>query len=91
METAKREDGSKENACRKGVMYLCNTGVRRLPDKYIFPPADRPVTNGVSCNTTGPIINLPIIDLSLLQTSDRSQYFLESIEKACEEYGFFQV
>ena len=89
---AKKEDESMEKACMKGVKYLWESGVRRLPEKYIFPASDRPISNGLSesSNTTGPTISLPIIDLSLLQTSNRS-HGLESIAKACEEHGFFQV
>ncbi|KAJ8627708.1 hypothetical protein MRB53_021015 [Persea americana] len=89
---AKKEDESMEKACMKGVKYLWESGVRRLPEKYIFPASDRPITDGLSesSNTTGPTISLPIIDLSLLQTSNRS-HGLESIAKACEEHGFFQV
>lgn len=86
---AKREEESMEKACMKGVKYLWESGVSRVPEKYIFPASDRPSTNRLSMST-GTTISLPIIDLSLLQTSNRIQG-LESIAKACEEHGFFQV
>ncbi|KAG1361338.1 protein DMR6-LIKE OXYGENASE 2-like [Cocos nucifera] len=45
---------------------------------------------GEERKTTSLNLKLPVIDLARLHTSDRSQV-LNSLAKACEEFGFFQV
>lgn len=73
----------------KGVRYLCESGVKKLPAEYILPPSDRPdiVETALKNNA----LQLPTVDLSLLRDSNRRQLVLETLSNACRDYGFFQV
>lgn len=71
----------------KGVAHLCESGVKRVPAKYVFPASDR--SDG-GLGGAGPKVELPIIDLSDLHTPNRPAV-LRPLEQACQEYGFFQV
>lgn len=82
---------------QKGVKHLCNSGAvgRTVPNKYIFPPSDRAASVGGAGLTSrsdeyAPNLNLPVIDFSHLQGSNRS-IALNNLSKACQNYGFFQV
>jgi len=72
----------------KGVKHLCENGITRVPTKYILPVPDRPGTRERRIPNSN--LKLPIVDLSLLHTSGRGQV-LQTLARACEEYGFFQV
>ncbi|KAK6943910.1 Isopenicillin N synthase-like, Fe(2+) 2OG dioxygenase domain [Dillenia turbinata] len=83
------EDQILEAKYQQGVKHLCdNIGITRLPRKYILPISERPISTNaqkiVKCS------NLPIIDFSQLQGSNRSQV-LKALCEACEEYGLFQL
>jgi hypothetical protein len=71
----------------KGVKHLCERGLTKVPRKYILPALERPLLSKKDGATN---LKLPIIDLAQLQGPDRI-HALESLSKACEEYGFFQV
>ncbi|KAJ4848881.1 hypothetical protein Tsubulata_045423 [Turnera subulata] len=87
-ETPQQEEVLESCEYHKGVRYLCERGITKLPRKYIYPALDRPnarKTDGSSTN-----LKLPIIDFAQLQGSNRHNV-LNSLTKACEEYGFFQL
>ncbi|RWR93839.1 protein DMR6-LIKE OXYGENASE 2 [Cinnamomum micranthum f. kanehirae] len=84
------EDGSLDDRHLKGVRHLHESGITRIPNKYILPACDRPNIKGGERNNTQLKLKLPIIDLSQLHGPNRSQV-LKSLANACEEYGFFQV
>lgn len=77
--------------CRyqKGVKHLCESGITKIPRKYILPISDRPLIVKKEEKLDENVI-LPIIDFAQLEGPNRSQV-LKSLAKACEEYGFFQV
>lgn len=82
-------DSQPENQYQNGVKHLCENGIKKVPEKYIFPVTDRPDTRKEShSNKTN--IKLPVIDFAELQGPNRFQV-LESLTDACEQYGFFQV
>ncbi|MCD7468885.1 hypothetical protein HAX54_007432 [Datura stramonium] len=71
----------------KGVKYLHESGIQRVPRKYIFPISERP--NFITINGK-PQMSLPIIDFAQLHGPNRAQV-LDSLSYACENYGFFQL
>ena len=76
---------------QKGVKHLYETGVNKVPEKYILPLQDRPDTARKNAVAPEENLKLPVIDFAeLMQSSTRPQA-LESLSKACEQYGFFQV
>jgi len=77
-----------ESRLMKGVKHLCESGITRIPTKYILPVPDRPET--IERRIPGSNLKLPVIDLARLRTSGRGQV-LQTLARACEEYGFFQV
>ncbi|XP_044462661.1 probable 2-oxoglutarate-dependent dioxygenase SLC1 [Mangifera indica] len=85
-----RENELPESLSQKGVIYLCKKGIENVPTKYILPPLERPNLSYTSTNSSSHNLNLPIIDFSQLQGSNRS-HVLNSLATACEEYGFFQL
>lgn len=88
--TKTKEDGTLEGQFQKGVKYLSETGLNRLPKKYIWPVSDRPNVNDGKLKELKKNLKLPIIDFAELQGSNRPQ-ILESLANACEQYGFFQL
>ncbi|KAF3681117.1 putative peroxisomal fatty acid beta-oxidation multifunctional protein AIM1-like [Capsicum annuum] len=72
----------------KGVKYLHESGIQRVPKKYIFPISERP--NSSYTINGKPKMSLPIIDFSQLHGPNRVQV-LDSLSYACENYGFFQL
>ncbi|KAA8539220.1 hypothetical protein F0562_025912 [Nyssa sinensis] len=84
------EDEQLESQYQKGVRHLCESGITKIPRKYILPISDRPNSQKGDHNAENLSIKLPIIDFAELQGSNRSQ-ILNSLAKACEEFGFFQL
>ncbi|GAB4833539.1 hypothetical protein Ancab_031782 [Ancistrocladus abbreviatus] len=87
-----QQEEDNESTCefQKGVKHLCDSGIKSLPKKYIWPVSDRPnFTKGESCSSESSF-QLPIIDFTELQGPNRSQV-LNSMSYACEKYGFFQL
>ncbi|ONK63966.1 uncharacterized protein A4U43_C07F20740 [Asparagus officinalis] len=83
-ETKREED---EGKFVKGVRHLCESGITKVPHKYILPVPERPEPREEMISN--PKLKLPIIDLALLDTPDRSQV-LQTMANSCVEYGFFQ-
>ncbi|KAM0945107.1 putative flavanone 3-dioxygenase [Dioscorea sansibarensis] len=80
------EEKSLENiSTMKGVRHLCESGITKVPKRYIFPLHDRP-----SVLQQGDK-KLPVIDLALLQAPQSHVQMLESLKNACENHGFFRV
>lgn len=79
-----------ESQYQNGVKRLYESGVSKVPSKYILPILDRPNTSDQKPNVSNQNLKLPIIDFKELQGPNRAQV-LESLANACEQYGFFQV
>ncbi|KAJ1694412.1 hypothetical protein LUZ63_011110 [Rhynchospora breviuscula] len=86
----REEERMGEAEYMKGVRHLCDTGVTKVPSRYILPAPDRPHIVRCGDSTSSHNLKLPIIDLSLLHTPKRAMA-LEALSMACKEYGFFQV
>ncbi|KAL4606242.1 hypothetical protein ACB092_09G087700 [Castanea dentata] len=71
------------------VQALSESGLTKIPDRYIKPTTDRPSPK----NLDDTHINIPVIDLqNLLSNNQTLQYdTLSLISSACKEWGFFQV
>lgn len=71
------------------VQALSESGLTKIPDRYIKPVTDRPSPK----NLEDTHINIPVIDLqNLLCNNQTLQYeTLSLISSACKEWGFFQV
>ncbi|XP_064955303.1 probable 2-oxoglutarate-dependent dioxygenase SLC1 [Musa acuminata AAA Group] len=86
-----REEETADENYVKGVRHLCESGISRVPAKYILPVPDRPqVAPHERKDNTGSNLRLPVIDVARLRTPDRGRV-LECLDRACREYGFFQV
>ncbi|GMN40315.1 hypothetical protein TIFTF001_009538 [Ficus carica] len=74
------------------VQSLVESGIRKLPNRYIKPPNQRPQTTTL-LNPLQEDINIPVISLQDLFTGDESlrKATMASISSACSEWGFFQV
>ncbi|CAK9159635.1 unnamed protein product [Ilex paraguariensis] len=90
VDTNREDEVQLESRYQKGVRHLCDSGITKVPRKYILPISDRPNSFKGDQNAENLSINLPIIDFSQLQGPNRYQV-LNSLAKACEEYGFFQL
>lgn len=87
----RNEYETQESRYHRGVKHLCESGVSKVPDKYILPVLDRPTTiNEEESLSTNHNLMLPIIDFAELRGPNRPQV-LKSLANACEQYGFFQV
>lgn len=76
---------------QKGVKHLSESGIHKLPDKYILPVQDRPGTmSEAGSNPMKANLRLPVVDFAELRGPNRSTA-LKSMADACERYGFFQV
>ncbi|XP_058204162.1 probable 2-oxoglutarate-dependent dioxygenase SLC1 [Rhododendron vialii] len=87
------DDSISERECHKGVKHLCETGIAKLPKKYILPESDRPNIPKAGepyrfRNSSN--IQLPVIDFSELQGFNRAQA-VKYLANACENYGCFQL
>lgn len=82
---------NEESQYQNGVKRLHESGISKVPSKYILPVLERPnITKQQEANVTKNNLKLPIIDFHELQGPNRPQV-LESLASACEQYGFFQV
>ncbi|KAL3327691.1 hypothetical protein AABB24_035389 [Solanum stoloniferum] len=82
-----------EDNYHKGVKYLHESGIQKVPKKYIFPISERPNSYNIKGNpevTSKHNLKLPIIDFAQLYGPNRAQV-LDSLSYACENYGFFQL
>lgn len=71
----------------KRVRLLCDNGITKVPRKYVLPLPDRPQLTPAARK---PSLKLPVIDVGQLLLPDRTEV-LETLDRACKEYGFFQV
>ncbi|XP_070027001.1 jasmonate-induced oxygenase 2-like isoform X3 [Nicotiana sylvestris] len=78
------------------VQSLSDSGISKIPDRYVKPPTERPISLGRSSLQTD--VNIPIIDLQELFNDIESRRFsgltssvVEQISEACRNWGFFQV
>ncbi|KAF7147831.1 hypothetical protein RHSIM_Rhsim03G0086500 [Rhododendron simsii] len=87
-------DSISERECHKGVKHLCETGIARLPKKYVLPESDRPniakAGEPYRFNKNSSNIQLPVIDFLELQGFNRAQV-VKYLANACENYGCFQL
>ncbi|KAF4368028.1 hypothetical protein F8388_002639 [Cannabis sativa] len=81
--------GAYDEYYQMGVRSLMEKeNIKKVPNKYILSEAERPNYN-LEINNTN-LINLPVIDFAQLQSSNRS-LVINSLAKACQDYGFFQL
>ncbi|KDO68941.1 hypothetical protein CISIN_1g018097mg [Citrus sinensis] len=75
------------------VQSLSESGSTDIPDRYVKPPAERPVLPNSRINGDDEKINIPIINLAGLDGGDENarREILGQISAACREWGFFQV
>ncbi|CAN0927920.1 Jasmonate-induced oxygenase 2 [Linum grandiflorum] len=73
------------------VQSLSDSGIRKIPDRYVKPPSHRPLINNNNMQTTP--ANIPVIDLSEAFSDDPAvkAEAMRKLAAACEEWGFFQV
>ncbi|THU71714.1 hypothetical protein C4D60_Mb04t04400 [Musa balbisiana] len=71
----------------KRVRLLCDNGITKVPRKYVLPLPDRPQLTPAARK---PSLKLPVIDVGQLLLPDRTEV-LETLDRACKEYGFFQM
>jgi len=71
------------------VQSLSDSGIPAIPDRFIKPAPDRPVTDTAVTDD----VNIPLIDLAGLFGDDTSlrATTLDQISEACRDWGFFQV
>ncbi|KAF7825534.1 putative 2-oxoglutarate-dependent dioxygenase [Senna tora] len=68
------------------VQALAESGLTRIPDRFIKPESHRPTTRGsVGGGGINGDINIPVIDLGAGSGA------VERVAEACREWGFFQV
>ncbi|CAI0425358.1 unnamed protein product [Linum tenue] len=70
------------------VQSLSESGIRKIPDRYVKPPSHRP-----SLNHNAVVSNIPVIDLAEAFSHDaavRSET-MRRLSSACKDWGFFQV
>jgi len=80
----------------KGVRHLSDSGITRLPDRYVLPAPDRPDAgaghDGLATTTTSVVkVKLPVVDLARLRDPSQRAAVLQTLDAACRDYGFFQV
>lgn len=77
------------------VQSLSESGLNRVPDRYIKPPTERPTPNLADneAAVVDNVLNIPLIDLSGLFSGDpeRIRATMCRVSEACKEWGFFQV
>lgn len=73
------------------VQSLSESGIRKIPDRFVKLPSDSCSCNFTDLKTTS--VNIPLIDLENLNSSSDvvRQETIDHISNACREWGFFQV
>lgn len=73
------------------VQSLSESCLCSIPDRYVKPPNERPITTSSLINSE--TSNIPVIDLGGLYGSDSNirEKILSEISEACREWGFFQI
>ncbi|KAL6858751.1 hypothetical protein ACP4OV_017753 [Aristida adscensionis] len=89
------ESRRREWYCRRGVRHLSDSGITRLPERYVLPASDRPTAAAAGKDDGGEVapgrVKLPVVDLARLRDPGERAAVLETLDAACRDYGFFQV
>lgn len=62
------------------VQHLSESGITRIPGRYVKKPSNRPVYSGS--------VDIPVIDMKDLELESEE---LSVVNRACREWGLFQV
>ncbi|KAL0426242.1 UNVERIFIED_CONTAM: putative 2-oxoglutarate-dependent dioxygenase [Sesamum latifolium] len=75
------------------VQHLSETGLTRIPQRYVKKPSDRPHFPDSVDAASDEVNNIPVIDMQELLSDDMSlrRKTAALIKDACREWGFFQV
>lgn len=75
------------------VQSLSESGLDKIPDKYVKPEHARPSPPPGAAIATVDIddANIPLIDLGLLHDENHRDATLRQVSEACRDWGFFQV
>ncbi|KAL0344457.1 UNVERIFIED_CONTAM: putative 2-oxoglutarate-dependent dioxygenase [Sesamum radiatum] len=75
------------------VQHLSETGLTRIPERYVKKPSDRPHFLDSVDAASDEVNNIPVIDMRGLLSDDMSlrRNTAALIKDACREWGFFQV
>ncbi|GKU85780.1 hypothetical protein SLEP1_g403 [Rubroshorea leprosula] len=91
LETSSEYDRTKElkafDDTKTGVKGLVDAGIVSIPKIFIRPPEEL----AEELNLCHGDVEVPVIDLSNIQSSDRRKEIVDEIRVASGEWGFFQV
>ncbi|KAJ4834257.1 hypothetical protein Tsubulata_019626 [Turnera subulata] len=77
------------------VQSLAQSGIRSIPERYVKPPTDRPLTKNVDHDEAAEAaqLKIPVIDFQHVFSEDQAlrEETLGRINSACREWGFFQL
>ncbi|PON56155.1 Isopenicillin N synthase [Parasponia andersonii] len=97
VEKAENDISSQLLKYQKGVKHLYESGITKVPNRYILPVEERPnnirYDEAITINSkvAEDNLKLPIIDFTELMQSSKRPQVLKSLENACQQYGFFQL
>ncbi|KAL6645761.1 hypothetical protein ACP70R_017369 [Stipagrostis hirtigluma subsp. patula] len=69
------------------VQAVSETCGAMIPERYVKPPSERPSLSPVASDDSGGGLNIPVVDLSMLDAEAASR----AVSTACREWGFFQA
>ncbi|XP_051133375.1 jasmonate-induced oxygenase 4-like [Andrographis paniculata] len=70
-----------------GVQHLSESGIQKIPEVFVRPPSERPNFKG----DADVVVEIPVIDMSELLHSSTKEKAMAMLDKACKEWGFFQL
>lgn len=79
---------------KAGVKGLVDAGITTLPQIFVLPPDQHPISCDDNHNTYGfPRFKVPLVDLNDIgsDTCPQQKQTVQEIRHACETWGFFQV
>ncbi|POO01829.1 Isopenicillin N synthase [Trema orientale] len=97
VEKAENDISSQLLKYQKGVKHLYESGITKVPHRYILPVEERPNNTrydeaiNINSKVSEDNLKLPIIDFTELMQSSKRPQVLKSLENACQQYGFFQL
>ncbi|XP_026382697.1 1-aminocyclopropane-1-carboxylate oxidase homolog 2-like [Papaver somniferum] len=78
-----------------GVRGLVDSGIKKIPKIFIFPPTDDADINKNldSYSESSKEFSIPIIDLGDIKKGDdrKRKMIIDQVISSCEKYGFFQI
>lgn len=74
---------------RAGVKGLIDSGLHKIPKIFVRPQEELDEEE-LTCKTNDPV-QVPVIDLSSTQSTERRKQIIEQVKFASETCGFFQV